>query len=261
MIRLFLAVLILPLSLEAQPAPKIDVSNFPAQIVEDVVVPVPSEVFSVLDKLGNPAWSQILRTKRQSPSGERAQIALLLGTVIAEGFIAVEAQNAEEVKQIGRDVLKLAKAIGVQRSVQARSNSIIEFADKNDWKMVRTELDGALQDVRNAMIELKDEQLSQLVSLGGWLRGTEALTTVIKQNYTEDSAELLHQPSLLDYFERRLDGMDPKLKKNALVVQIQKRLPEIRPHIQKQGATISPESVDTIHGITEELVKAVVQDS
>ena len=55
--------------------------------------------------------------------------ALLLGTLIAEGFIAVEAMNTAEVKEIGKNVLNLAKALGVGTEVTKRTNSIISFAN------------------------------------------------------------------------------------------------------------------------------------
>ena len=262
--NLLLGVLVLTASMSraSEPPPHIDVSKFPAKMVDEVVVPVPSEVFGVLDKLGSPNWHDVLRSGKANPQGERPQIALLLGTVIAEGFIAVEAQDSEEVKKIGRSVLNLAAAINVRKSVIARSNSIIDAADKKDWPKVRGELDGALQDVKNAMVELHDEQLAQLVSLGGWLRGTEALTTVVRKSYTKDGAELLHQPLLLDYFQRRLDGMEPRLKRNELVSTIHKRLPDIRPLIgANSGDNISLQSVEKIHGITQELVKLVTSKS
>lgn len=242
----------------SRPPAKIDVSRLPAKIVDEVVVPVPSEIFAVLDKLGSPNWHDVLRTsKNRPPQGDRSKIALLLGTVIAEGFIAVEARDSEEVKKIGRSVLSLAEAINVRKSVIARSKSIIDSADKQDWNKVRKELDGALQDVKHAMVELHDEQLAQLVSLGGWLRGTEALTYVVNKGYTKDSAELLHQPTLLDYFQKRLDGMDARLKSNEIVGVIQKRLKEIRPLIEPVDGAISAGAVEQIHGITQELVKAV----
>ncbi len=242
----------------ASPAPEIDVSGFPAEMVEDVVVPVPSEIFGVLDKLGTPDWKGLLREGELQASEDRARTALLLGTVIADGFIAVQAQDRERVKETGRTVLRLAGAIGVRQSVLSRSNSIIDSADKQDWPKVRRELDGALHDVRNAMIELQDEQLAHLVSLGGWLRGTEALTLVVSQNYTRDGAELLHQPALVKYFETRIEGMSPKLRDNPLVARIHSLLAEIRPLVQMDsGLDIPSESVGRIRDITGELVGSI----
>src|SRR6202047_5630970 len=70
-----------------------DLSKFPATQLDDVVVPLPSEVFNVLDKLGSPNWGGQLREPKVRNRGEREQIALLLGSVVAEGFVAVEAAD------------------------------------------------------------------------------------------------------------------------------------------------------------------------
>ena len=240
----------------ADPPAHIEIAKLPNQstLVDDVVVPLPSEIFGVLDKLGSPNWHDVLRNAKVAPSGPRPQIALLLGAVIAEGFIAVEAQDSEQVKKIGRDVLTLAGAIGVKKSVIARSNAIIEAADKQDWNAARKELDLALKDVKQAMTELHDDQLAQLVSLGGWLRGTEALCEVVQKNYSRDAADLLHQPVLLDHFESRLKEMPPRLKK-ASVLQIESKLGDIRSQIT--GPVITPKNVDAVHDIVRELVKSI----
>jgi hypothetical protein len=244
-----------------QPPTRIDVSKLPAQtqMIDQVVVPVPSEIFSVLDKLGKPHWEDVLRpVKNAKPTGEQPQVALLLGTVIAEGFVAVEAENVEEVKTIGRTVLTLSEAIGVRKAVLKRSKSITDFAEKKDWQAVRRELDGALADVKEAMLELQSEQMSQLVSLGGWLRGTEALTNVVSKSFTKDGAELLHQPVLLDYFERQISAMRPKIKSNPVVSRVQKGLIEIRPLVGlADGTEISEKSVKEIEAIARELVRAI----
>ncbi len=245
----------------AEPPAKIDVSQLPSQarMIDEVVVPVPSEVFGILDKLGQPHWEEVLRPSKgvAKPAGGAEQIALMLGNVIAEGFIAVEAENAEEVKKIGKSVLSLSEGIGVKKAVQRRSQSIIDAADEKDWRKVRRELDGALADVKEAMSELRSEELSQLVSLGGWLRGTEALCTVVGKNFTKDGAELLHQPILLDYFDKRVSSMNPR-RQTPLVLKVRQGLIEIRQMIGvADGGEISEKTVREIETIAGNLVKGI----
>ncbi len=244
----------------AEPPPStIDLSKFPAAAVEDVVVPVPSEIFIVLDKLGTPNWKGELRDNLGTNTGNRAQIALLLGTVIADGFIAVEAEDSEKVKQIGQEVLVLADGINVRKAVIARSKSITDKAESKDWRAVRSELDGALQDVRGAMQELGDDELAQLVSLGGWIRGTQVLTSIVGQNYSPAGAELLNQPELLNYFARRIDEMRSKnLKKEELVVKVRKLLRDIKPIIGKD--TITVENVQKVNKLTTDTVNAITSE-
>src|SRR4051794_37457040 len=80
-----------------------------AKRVENVVVPLPNEVFGALDKLGGVNWKEYVRSSKGITFTERPRIALLLGTVIADGFIAVQAEDAPAVKDIGQRVLSLAK--------------------------------------------------------------------------------------------------------------------------------------------------------
>jgi len=153
--------------------------------VEDVVVPLPNEIFGALNKLGAVNWKEHVRSGEEPNFTERPRIALLLGTLIADGFIAVQAEDAPAVKDIGQRVLALAKGIGVGNSITPHAKAIIDAADKRNWENVRQELDRTQNSVQQAMNEVHDEKLSQLVSLGGWLRGTEVLTSVVKQQFLQ----------------------------------------------------------------------------
>jgi len=239
------------------PPEQLDLEKLPTQakVIDRVVVPVPNEVFAVLDKLGKPRWAGLIHrdTSKAKPAGEAPQVAMMLGVIIAEGFIAVEAEDAEEVKELGRAILTFSNAIGVRKAVVRRANSVVEFADKKDWNRVRTELDGALTDVRAAMIELNSEPLAQLVSLGGWLRGTEVLSQVVGSNFSRAGAELLHQPGLVEHFGKQLDGMKPRLRSNHVTVKIRQGLNEIQP-LLGDGEKISAKTVKEITGIAGRLV-------
>src|SRR5713226_8584466 len=190
----------------AQAPQHIDVKKL-SKKVEDVVVPLPNEVFGALNKLGSVNWKEYVRSDKGTNFTERPRIALLLGTVIADGFIAVQAEDAPAVKEIGQRVQTLAKGIGVERSITSHAKAIIEAADKRKWQNVRQELDRTQKGVQQAMDELHDEKLSQLVSLGGWLRGTEVLTAVVSKRFSDEGAELLHQPDLLVHFQNQLQEM------------------------------------------------------
>src|SRR3981189_545968 len=215
--------------------------------VEDVVVPLPNEIFGALNKLGSVNWKQHVRSDKGTNFTERPRIALLLGAVIADGFIAVQAEDAPTVKEIGQRVLTLSKAIGVSSSITAHAKAITDAADKRNWAAVRQELDKTQNSVQQAMNEVHDEKLSQLVSLGGWLRGTEVLTTVVTKKYSEEGAELLHQPDLVNYFETRLQAM-PEFNLK-LLQDIHAALIEVRPLIDVGDAHIPPASVKKINDI------------
>ena len=178
---------------EAPPA-RIDISSIPAQMVEEVIIPIPQEIFSSLDKLGDQNWRRHLLKRDVKINANRSRTALVLfGLVISEGFIAVQAEDREEVKRIGRDVLNLSGALGVKDAVQGHANAIVEGAESGDWKAVRRELDRTRQTVIDTMNELRDHEFAELVSIGGWLGGTRALSALVTEQFA-DASELLNQP-------------------------------------------------------------------
>lgn len=247
----------LTLSVHGAQAPRHININQLSTTVEDVVVPLPNEIFGALNKLGAVNWKEHVRTDKGSNFTERPRIALLLGAVIADGFIAVQAEDAPTVKEIGQRVLTLANGIGVGNSITPHANAIIEAADKRNWENVRQELDRTQNSVQQAMNEVHDEKLSQLVSLGGWLRGTEVLTSVVKQHFSTDGAELLHQPDLLTYFQTRLQAMSEF--NLPIVHQIQDALVEVKPLINIGNARISAESVKKVNEITTRLGNDIIK--
>ena len=85
-----------------------------------------------------------------------------------------------------------------------------------------------------------------------------AYLVVLKLRDEQFGAELLHQPVLLDYFERRLSTLKPKYKANPIVTRVQKGILEIRPLIGlTDDAEISEKSVGEINRITSELTKSI----
>lgn len=187
---------------------RIDLSNFPGEFVDKVVVPIPAEIFAVLDKLDEPDWNSGIQLPEENDrGGERSILALTFGSLVAEGFISVQAKNPEEIEKIGKRVLELAESLGLASAVRPHSLSIIEASKNRDWGKVRDELDATQQTVRTTMEKLRDDELSELVSLGGWLRGTNVVTEFIANAYSEDKAELLNQPGLISHFRETLAKM------------------------------------------------------
>ena len=67
-----------------------------AKPVEGILVPVPNEIFRSLDQFRNVNWRAVQRPEviHWKSHGDQVQIAALLGVVVAEGFIAMEAEDS-----------------------------------------------------------------------------------------------------------------------------------------------------------------------
>jgi hypothetical protein len=170
-------------------------ASLPAQAkpVDGILVPVPSEVFRSLDEFHSVNWRAVQRPEivRWKSRGDQVQIALLLGAVVAEGFVAMEAEDSAEVKEVGKKVLALARALGVEQRALKRSRSIIDHTNKSEWVAARVEWDGVLSDLEQGMVALKSEPEAQLASVGGWLRGTEGLSVLVSQDYSPEHARII----------------------------------------------------------------------
>ncbi|MEO5718258.1 MAG: hypothetical protein ABIR29_06760 [Chthoniobacterales bacterium] len=228
-----------------------------AAIVRGVLVPVPREIFLTLDRFAHSNWLAVQRPELADwrPPGTQAQNALLLGALIAEGFIAVEARDTAETKNIGRALRALARGLGIERAMLRRSRSIIDHAESGDWPAVRSEWDEVLPDVQDGMNRIRSAQLAHLVSLGGWLRGTEALTALLGQAYSEENAALLRQPVFLDYFERQLGNMSGGLGNDPVVLKMKAALPQVRAALPSAENKVSRREVRKISRIATDLIQ------
>ena len=228
-----------------------------ARPVQGVVMPVPKEIFRSLDQFAGANWRAVQRLEivHWKSHGDQAQIAILLGVVIAEGFIATEAEDSTEVRNVGNTVLKLAGGLGVKEGALRRSRSIMEHAEKNEWAAVRTEWDDVLSEIETGMIQLKSASLSQLVSLGGWLRGTEALSALVLQNYSPERSKLIRQPILVDYLEKQIVNLSGEAQSGPIVVKMLHGIRKIRALISDKKEPLSEGTVRQIHGICNDLVR------
>ena len=93
------------------------------------------------------------------------------------------------------------------------------------------------------MIELRDEEMAHMISLGGWLRGFEIGTIVTAENYSPQRAAGLMKPDVMDYFLDRLSTLNPRLKNTELVNAITARLETIR-KIASDAADSAPSKAE-----------------
>lgn len=189
-----------------------------------ITIPTPGELFAALEKPGKPNWVSQVRGPISTTYKNRAQIALNLGGLIADGFIAVEAQDGQQVKNIGSDIIKMAKALGVSENILSRGNSINEFAENNEWDALQEELEATQNEVKSSMQTHRDQDLVILVSVGGWIRGTQVVSSSILQNFDERAARVLRQPALIDFIQSKLNDVSPDMRDDPLVKHVSNEL-------------------------------------
>ncbi len=231
-----------------------------AFVENDVVIPIPSEVFNVLGKFDydRTAWKAQLRPPSAKPCRDRIHTALYLGSVVAEGFLAVQAEDSVTVREVGRVVLDLTQALGLRESVLRHTKSILSASEDSRWDVVRDEFDATRQTVRDVMKERRDLDLAHCVSIGGWLRGTEIVTAMIQQGYTAEKGEILHQPRILEQFDEAIAEMEPSLRQNPRLKSISRDFATLKPLMSgKESPTVR--QVSDIQTICGRLGRSVVE--
>jgi hypothetical protein len=216
--------MLVPVALAAE-APHLSSDQLAKAVRTDSIsIPTPGELFAALEKPSKPNWSGQYRGPMPTTYRNRAQIALNLGGLIADGFIAVEAKDSQQVKNIGSDIIKLAKALGVSEHLLSRGNSINEFADNDEWDTLQEELEATQNEVKSSMQTHSDQDLVILVSVGGWIRGTQVVSSAIMQNYDARSAKVLRQPALVGFIHSKLNDISPGLRDEPLVKDVSEQL-------------------------------------
>jgi hypothetical protein len=242
----------------AAPAPLTKEEITGATSGEPICLPMPSELFSALGKKGKPDWSAFLRKAPAAKFSNRQQIALNLGGLIADGYLAVEAQDAGQVRTIARDINSLATSLGVQEKIVNRGNKIIEFATEGHWDALMEELEAVQNEVIDVMEAQEDQNFVTLVLLGGWLRGTEVVTSYLTKNYTPEGARVLRQPAVVHYFLKKMADMPKRILDTRLMTDVRVALFAIQKAVAfNQDATPSEEDVKKLNELAAEVVKKI----
>lgn len=224
---------------------------------ESITIPMPGEFFAAIDKQGRPNWTQLIRTTAPSTTTNRAQMALTLGTLVADGFVAVEAQDSQAVKNIGKDIINLAKKLNVSQTVLGRGSSINDFAENNDWNALREELEATQNEVKLSMAEQKDQSLIILVTLGAWIRGTEIVSGLVEATYTPQTARVLRQPAIADYLLSQIAQLPATMQADPLIVQLRSGLEQSIVVVKEPTPT--DQNIRDLHKIMSTMASEIAQ--
>ncbi len=225
---------------------------------DEITIPTPGELFAALEKAGKPNWQGQYRQPVPNTFQSRPQIALNLGRLIADGYVAVEAEDAQQVKNLGKDIVTLAKTLGVSENVLRRGKSITDFAENNEWNTLKEELEATQDEVKLAMAEQHDDQLVLLVTLGGWVRGLDVLSNWLADNYTAEGSKLLRQPGIILYLRSKLRTLPDKAKDDPLVKVLKERMEELQSLVSiERNQSPSLENVKKIKEISGQMVTEI----
>ncbi len=225
--------------------------------VNPYTAPSIEKIFAQLDQLRPLSFDHLKREHPQSIPAGREHKGLIFGGLIADGFLIVEAERKSLVENFGRVLMEQARALGVGDRVMRHSASLTELGRRGEWQQVRQELIATQTDVEQAMIELRDEKMAHLISLGGWLRGLEISASAVEAEFSPQRAKLLVQPDLADYFAAELKTLPPTIAHTALFEKIRATVKKLQPILSKSPEALTRADVGVIRVDVSELNDAI----
>ncbi len=109
------------------------------------------------------------------------------------------------------------------------------------------------------MIELRDQKMAHLISLGGWLRGLEISAGTVMMEFSPARAKVLSQPDLLDYFSEELKTLPPELSQLPLFTKIRMGVKAIRSRLMTNPSSLTVADVRMVHDKAHALNTAIQQ--
>ena len=246
--------------IKAEEPPAGEEHEFEELGVNRYTAPSIAQIFKQLDELNPLPFDQLKRETPPVTRGSREQKGLVFGELIADGFLLVEAEKKNLVENFGRVLVQHARALGVGDRVTRHSASLTELGRRGEWPRVRQELITTQTDVEQAMVELRDEKMAHLISLGGWLRGLEISAGAAEAEFSPQRAKILAQPDLADYFANELKTLPPALAHTPLFERLRAGVTSLQPLLNKSSSTLTREDVRAIRTRARGLNDAIRQD-
>jgi hypothetical protein len=150
----------------------------------------------------------------------RTDLALEIGFLIADGFLAVQHGHIDDIEPIAKELSKYGRALGAGDRVNRHAKSLLENAKKNNIEELKNELAATQKDVEKELVQLKDADLAHLISLGGWIRALECASAAVNQKFTEERAYQLFREDIADYYEGSIGGLEPRISKKPTFIAI-----------------------------------------
>lgn len=130
----------------------------------------PSELFAALARDSRPQWRPYFRETVPHAASDRYKAALALGAVCADCYLAAEARDAQQIRNLLTDMTSLEMMLSIARQMSSLRQKPAELAEAGDWPGVRQEIATLMANHAQFLSDQKDEDLAELERIGCWLR-------------------------------------------------------------------------------------------
>ncbi|HEY5894128.1 MAG TPA: hypothetical protein VIT91_12955 [Chthoniobacterales bacterium] len=226
--------------------------------INEYTTPSIEGLFRHLDFFAPIPVDSIARPLKTRSSPNRVLQALEFGSMIADGFLLVEEQKNAEIQNFGRELLRRARSLGVGTEISQHAQSLMDLGRNAEWPELRQELIATQQSVEKALIELRDDELAHMISLGGWFRALEFASASVVAKFSPEKALGLANVELLDYYIDRMETLSPSLRATPTITLLLDNLRSVRMIVARPS--ISPEDAQHVFKLAQDANRAIRND-
>jgi hypothetical protein len=191
---------------------------------------------------------------------DRADLAIELGFLIADGFLVVQAEQLEKVEDLATRLTRYGKALGAGDRVNRHAASLLDSAKNKNVAQLKKELSATQRDVEAELVTLRDADLAHLISLGGWIRALQVSTVAVDKQFSVERARKVMREDIADYYTESVAGLEPRISERPNYLAMRDLLAGLRTEmVLKDGEEPTPEMMREIRAQSAKLVELALQ--
>lgn len=210
-----------------------------------------------------PNWSEIYSASAKdidaNQLSSRESLALALGVKIADGIVAVKAQDINALNQCADQIEALAKKLGAKPEDLERARMVRENANKGKWLSVFMELGFLQADVMKILAREGNKTERSLIVAAGWMQGARHVTYLISQFYSPELSNILREPVLVKAVISELDSLPKETRSlpqvHSLISAFYKTLPFVSIN---NDESVSLEAVQNLREIASTAISSIL---
>lgn len=228
--------------------------------VNRFTAPSISKLFDTLQFLMPLPLAEVERKMPARMSLDRADLAIELGFLIADGFLKVQAEQLNDLDKMAKDLTRYGKALGAGDRINRHAAGLLESAKNGEAAQLKKELAATQRDVEDELVSLKDPDLAHLISLGGWIRALEVSSVAVDKQFSPERARKVMRKDIAEYYSECITGLEPKISERPNYAAIRGLLEELSKKMDLENdREPSPETMKEIRGISAKLVELALK--
>jgi len=131
---------------------------------------LPGDYLNVIGQQVKARWRQLYRESPPAFTSERLRVAFMLGDLMAESHLTVQAGDAQGFRNNNQEVQKFCGVLGLADKITSDVNAGSKMAEVEDWPALRKQVMQTQQHIESVLNEQRDEDLAIVMNLGIWIR-------------------------------------------------------------------------------------------